>query len=118
MRQTPNRPGPRAGFTVVELLVVITIIAILFALTSAAVVKALGKSDEVRTRNDISQMAAAIQAYKTHFAVPYMIDSITLTNDLTKMSTVELNYLKSVWPRLGSVQAPRGDPSKPASPNN
>ena len=57
MRRTPNRPARRAGFTLVELLVVITIIAILFALTSAAVVKALGKMDEVRTRNDISQLA-------------------------------------------------------------
>lgn len=110
MRRTPNRPGPRAGFTLVELLVVITIIAILFALTSAAVVKALGKGDEVRTRNDISQLSSAIQAYKTHFAVAYLPSTFTIRNTYAA-SDPDIVYLKSVWPRLAVTAG--GTPANP-----
>src|SRR5829696_3566898 len=102
MRRTPNRPGPRAGFTLVELLVVITILAILFALTAAAVVKALGKGDEAKVRNEVSQLANAVQAFKTDFQVPYLADTITLppAADTTGES---LQYITTVWPRINKA---------------
>ena len=68
----PTYPGPRPGFTLVELLVVMTIIAILFALTAAAVTKAMAKANEVKTRNDISQLQSGVQAFKTDFNVAYI----------------------------------------------
>jgi prepilin-type N-terminal cleavage/methylation domain-containing protein len=101
MRRTPSRPD-RAGFTLVELLVVITIIAILFALTSAAVIKALQKGDEVRTRNEISQLAAAVQAFKTDFAASYIPDRFVLppAADPTGES---LQYVSALWPRISAT---------------
>src|SRR5256885_11964690 len=102
MRRTPTRSARRAGFTLVELLVVITIIAILFALTSAAVIKALGKSDEVRTRNDISQLQSAIQAFKTDFQVSYIPDRLILPPGADP--TLESKqYISTLWPRINSA---------------
>ena len=76
MRRSSTTSIARGGFTLVELLVVITIIAILFALTSAAAVKLLGKGDEVKLRSEIWQLAQAVQAFKQQFAVAYMPDQI------------------------------------------
>jgi prepilin-type N-terminal cleavage/methylation domain-containing protein len=100
MRRQPTRPDRRGGFTLVELLVVITIIAILFALTAAAVVKAREKSDEVRNRNDISQLQTGIQAFKTDFQpVSYIPDRLILPpgDDPTGES---LTYISTLWPRI------------------
>lgn len=113
MRRTPNRPGVRAGFTLVELLVVITILAILFALTAAAVVKVLGKGDEVKVRNEISQLQQAVTAYKTHFKVGYLPDRIVLPPGYD-LATAQ--YITSVWPRIsaGPMQGPATGTPSPA----
>lgn len=108
MRRAPTRPGRRGGFTLVELLVVITIIAILFALASAAVVKALGKSDEVRTRNDITQLQNGHQAFRTDFQVSYIPDRLILPpgDDPTGES---LQYISTLWPRINSAYLKKND---------
>jgi prepilin-type N-terminal cleavage/methylation domain-containing protein len=101
MRRTPtDRPARRGGFTLVELLVVITILAILFALTAAAVVKAMGTGDTVRVRSEISQLAQAVQAFKTQFQVPYVPDRIVLPPGYDATTQ---QYFKSVWPRLNAA---------------
>src|SRR4051794_36951074 len=99
MRRTPTGPGRRGGFTLVELLVVITIIAILFALTSAAVVKAMGKADEVKLRNEISQLAGAVQAFKTEFQAPYLPDRLVLPPGMDPTGE-SAQYVSSLWPRI------------------
>ena len=78
MRRSVSHVSRRGGFTLVELLVVITIIAILFALLSAAAVKLIGKGDEVKLRSEISQLAQAVQAFKQQFSVGYIPDQIYL----------------------------------------
>jgi prepilin-type N-terminal cleavage/methylation domain-containing protein len=110
MRPTSNRPGPRSGFTLVELLVVMTIIAILTSLTAAAVVKAIAKADEAKTRNDISQLGVGIQAFKSDFGVAYIPDTLYLPPgaDPTGAST---QYITSVWPRI----SPQALPSNPTT---
>ncbi len=112
MRRTPTPPqARRGGFTMVELLVVMTIIAILVALVAAAVTKVIGKGDEVRARNEITQLATGIQAFKTKYQVSYVPDTIVLKNNLAAynlsnpLEAASLLYLKTVWPRLGSGNA-------------
>src|SRR5689334_13460660 len=103
MRRTPNRPGPRAGFTLVELLVVITIIAILFALTAAAVVKVLGKGDEAKVRHEISQLQSAVEAFKSEYRVTYLPDRLVLPPGLPGEPNADpesYQYITTVWPRI------------------
>jgi prepilin-type N-terminal cleavage/methylation domain-containing protein len=108
MRPTPNQPVRRGGFTLVELLVVITIIAILFALTAAAVSRAMIKMDETKTRNDISQLQGGVQAFKTDFSVAYIPDRLVLPpgND-----PASLQYISSLWPRINPGALSAGNTS-------
>src|SRR3954464_7335540 len=57
---------PRA-FTLVELLVVITIIGILAALITVAAIGALKKAQEARIKAEINQLAVAVDDYKTKY---------------------------------------------------
>jgi prepilin-type N-terminal cleavage/methylation domain-containing protein len=99
MRRTPESSQSRGGFTLVELLVVITIIGILAALISAAVIKAVGKGDEVKLRNEVMQLTQAVTAFKQQYAVGYMPDRLILP-PAADTSGATQQYLKSVWPRL------------------
>jgi prepilin-type N-terminal cleavage/methylation domain-containing protein len=56
--------APRGAFTLVELLVVITIIGILASLIVVAAVGAMGKAAETRIKSEINQMDAALVEYK------------------------------------------------------
>jgi prepilin-type N-terminal cleavage/methylation domain-containing protein len=93
------RRTTRSAFTLVELLVVMTIIAILVSLTAAAVVKAIQKADETKTRNEISQLAAAIQAFKTDFQVSYVPSRLVLPPALDPTGESQF-YISSLWPRM------------------
>lgn len=99
MRRTPDSSQSRGGFTLVELLVVITIIGILAALTTAAVIKAIGTGDDVKLRNEISQLSQAVQAFKQQYAVGYMPDRLILPPAADTTGATQ-QFLKSVWPRL------------------
>ena len=55
----PNRGG-RPAFTLVELMVVITIIAILVALTAGAVIKGLGKGPETQASSEIAELTSKL----------------------------------------------------------
>lgn len=57
-------PAPRPGFTLVELLVVITIIAILAALVTVAAAAALRKAQATRIKSEIDQISTALETYK------------------------------------------------------
>src|SRR5206468_6062565 len=76
MRRTTHPRPTRGGFTLVELLVVMTIIAILVALTSSAVLNAFQRGTDVQARNEVSQLASAVQAFKTQFQVAYVPDRL------------------------------------------
>jgi len=62
-----NRKSPWRGFTLIEMLVVIAIIAVLVSLTAGVVLKILEKGPEVQRRSDISQLSESIAQFKQVF---------------------------------------------------
>jgi len=60
-------PRPRHAFTLVELLVVITIIGILAGLITAAAVNARRAAKRAVIRTEISELEMAIEKYKTEY---------------------------------------------------
>jgi prepilin-type N-terminal cleavage/methylation domain-containing protein len=56
-----SKPAPRRGFTLVELLVVLAIMAILFALLSAAVMRMLSVPPQKNTELLIQKLAASLE---------------------------------------------------------
>ncbi len=110
-RGRANKPA-RRGFTLVELLVVIAIITILMSLLLAAVMRSVIKTEEVKSRNDISQLSQAIESFKTKFHVEQPPSRLVLANSkagyfkadgVTPIDAVHgdsWNYLNRVWPRL------------------
>src|SRR4051794_20959576 len=99
MRRVHHPRSARGGFTLVELLVVITIIAILVALTSAAVMSAFGRGADVQARNELSQITTGAQAFKTQFAVQYVPDRLTLPPAYDPTGATQ-QFLTSAWPRI------------------
>ena len=99
----------RTGFTLVEMLVVIAIIGILVSLISAAVLKALGAGRQTANMAEIRKMAAAVQAFQTHYKVSHIPSRIVLCKYLKQYEdnrAIPLYrdseaYLRQVWPRLG-----------------
>jgi prepilin-type N-terminal cleavage/methylation domain-containing protein len=100
----------RAGFTLIELLVVIAIIAVLVSLTAAAVFKISGKADELVARHEISNLAAALEAFKTQMKVDWVPSRIRLRENLDDYITGIKNgdpldaeswaFLKKVFPKI------------------
>lgn len=69
MIRNDSRSGKRSAFTLVELLVVVLIIAILVSLLSSAVMKAMGRIPEVKTRTEIAEMDVALRAFMTDYGL-------------------------------------------------
>lgn len=64
---TPSIVRRREAFTLIELLIVISIIAILAGLAFPAVQGALGQGKKAQARNDVNQLAAAIKAFQLEY---------------------------------------------------
>jgi prepilin-type N-terminal cleavage/methylation domain-containing protein len=108
-RKHLERTLVRTAFTLIELLVVIAIIAVLVALTSAAVFKILGRGPEVQTTNDITQLANALGAFKAKYG-SYPPSRIRLFRSGSSYTGSQLDqdskqYLQSVFPGLASFWA-------------
>jgi prepilin-type N-terminal cleavage/methylation domain-containing protein len=91
MRHTQFRRGGRPAFTLVELLVVIAIIAVLVALTAAAVFGVIGRGTETRTKIELDQLTAAVNAAKLDYGVKYLPSRIVLRRD-NNYNTSDLVY--------------------------
>jgi prepilin-type N-terminal cleavage/methylation domain-containing protein len=66
-RPTPDSRSLTPGFTLVEMLVVITIIGILVSLASVAVFKALETAKKARIKMEITNLESAIEAFKQKY---------------------------------------------------
>lgn len=69
MKATRSAPlrQPDHAFTLIELLIVISIIAILASLAFPAVQGALGQGKKAQARNDVNQIAMAFKAYQLEY---------------------------------------------------
>lgn len=65
-RKNGLRSG-QAGFTLVELLVVVTIIGLLVGLVSVAVPKAIESGMKAKTKGELTAIVAAVKAYKQEY---------------------------------------------------
>ena len=109
---------PRRAFTLVELLIVIAIIALLVAMLIPVVGSVRGRAKIALATSEMSQVGAAIQAFKTKMNAQYIPATqpgsaapFRLRKQYTG-SEPELIYLKSVWPNLPYLVGPitPGDP--------
>ena len=90
--------GKRAGFTLVEMLLVVTIIGILAAM---AVLKIGGQTDVARretTRGTIATISQAIQMYGlTHSGLPESLDELTVAPNEDVEAPLDKNSLFDAW---------------------
>jgi prepilin-type N-terminal cleavage/methylation domain-containing protein len=103
-----NATKRRSGFTLIELLVVIAIIAILAGLILAAVMVFLNKGPQVQNRNDILQLSAALQAFKSKYGA-YPPSQIKLCSNYARYGATPLDqqslaFLTAIWPNMGEFK--------------
>ncbi len=87
---TPTpRPGPAGGFTLVEMLVVIAIIAVLAGLILPAIQESRRMARVAQCTSNLKQFGAAIGIYKAHAEshYPYWLSSM-FTNELGGMTEI------------------------------
>jgi prepilin-type N-terminal cleavage/methylation domain-containing protein len=111
MRLSHTHRG-RTAFTLIELLVVIAIIAILVALTSAAVIRTIARGPEVTAATEINQLAGALGTFKGKFG-SYPPSRIILHNRGSNYGTSQLDldskqYLQSIFPGLANIWSAGG----------
>lgn len=61
------RLGGSTGFSLVELLVVVSIIGLLVGLAATAIPKALDAGDKAKAKGDLTAIVAAVKAYKQEY---------------------------------------------------
>ncbi len=93
-RSASEGSGPRRAFTLTEILVVITIIAVLASLVSVAVVRALDTAKQTRIKLEVDNIDAALKAYKEKYGSYPPCD---LTNPATNL--VLRQHVARVFPR-------------------
>lgn len=105
------RTAGRAGFTLIEILVVIAIIGILISLLLVGVMGFLGKGPEMVTRNDITQLNNQMQKFKTDYKLPnYPPDQLKLCMNYTDYNlAVALDqqsvlFISQMFPQFGPAK--------------
>ncbi|MGD9126803.1 MAG: prepilin-type N-terminal cleavage/methylation domain-containing protein [Planctomycetia bacterium] len=94
-----KRRTKRAGFTLVELLVVITIIAILASMATVGIVAAIRAARRAAISREMAQMSMTLGKYKSdHGDYPPDCFSLDLANDQTAQSKI-LRHIKRRFSR-------------------
>ncbi|MBO0698292.1 MAG: prepilin-type N-terminal cleavage/methylation domain-containing protein [Zavarzinella sp.] len=118
--------GRRAGFTLVELIIVIGIIALLAGLLLQAVVKVKDAGQRTVTRNEIGQLGVGIENFKSTYQVTYVPTALILCSDYAAAAQANptwapalqdsQQYMSKVWPKANFANRP-GPPNPPSPPN-
>jgi prepilin-type N-terminal cleavage/methylation domain-containing protein len=113
-----SRSVYRTGFTLVELLIVISIISVLVTLLLAAVMKTLEKGPQIQTRVEIGQMESAVQSVVQTYKLKFVPSQIMLCENWSDygtnasvQGTLEYNsvqFLQRMFPRLNPTAPPLG----------
>ncbi len=69
MARIRSRSWRRAGFTLIEMVIVLSIILLLAALLMAGVMKVMGVAPEVQARTELSQMEIALNAFMADYSL-------------------------------------------------
>ena len=123
----------RPGFTLVEIIVVITIMAVLFGMVASAVTNAMKTALDAKVSTEITQMAGAVEAFKSKYGVSYLPSEFRLRNTIagydaaiaaagTNQPLIQFerdckNFLLRMFPRINTaaVIGWTGDPTNPNS---
>jgi len=89
----------RRGFTLIELMVVVVIIAILMGLVLPAITGVRTRAREAQVTNDISQLEKAITAFKVDFGIEPP-SQITLYAGAGAWDVRSKGIIKQIWPRF------------------
>jgi general secretion pathway protein G len=113
---TRSKTVRRLGFSLIELMVVIIIIAVLMALLLPALSRSIRYAQQVSTQTEIRQLDAALQSFEAKFGVPYVPSQIKLCkfyadylnntagtsfgSPLTQLDSDSIYYMTKLFPKL------------------
>jgi prepilin-type N-terminal cleavage/methylation domain-containing protein len=115
-----STPRLRRGFTLLELLVVIVIIAVLVGLLATAVFKALLTGKQTRNRTEIAQLETALESFKTKYGVYppsrlKLCEKFSSYDPANQLDVDSIAFLQKMFPHIdtsptGIWQAPVSAP--------
>jgi prepilin-type N-terminal cleavage/methylation domain-containing protein len=108
----------RGGFTLIELMIVIGIIALLAGLLLVAIDKARRVGPRVQTKAEIGELNTAAESFKSTYNVQYLPTALLFTSNWQQLppgaSPIlddSRNYLSKVWPKANWAGWPGGNAS-------
>ena len=111
--QAHTRRSGRPSFTLVELLIVLAIISVLLSLISASIWKALVVANRTRNRSEISQLAAAVENFKSRYgfyppSIIRLAESMNAYNPNSQLDQDSLQILLRMFPNIASTWSSTG----------
>lgn len=98
-----NRKNSKKAFSLIELLVAITVIAVLLGISIAVGSKILGKSSETTTKANLAMIMNAIETYRDDTGA-YPFESSSNTSSTTKTGTELYTTLKANTKALEKIK--------------